>query len=175
MEKDNRIRRMLVTAVLTAALLLFTGCAGTAGFPGLKPDAKGFRVGRYIDRNDSGASYGTIVYKGRTYMPYGTVGKIMFKSDIGECIGFMIFDKTADTDTRVFTLAEDAAADFLMDKYFGSGHSEESLFWRAADTRGKDIEIPDFIDSLDYAYWSGTEKEQMCGTKGHDNGREETA
>jgi hypothetical protein len=40
-----------------------------------------------------------------------------------------------------------------MEYYIGTTLMNQPSFWRAIDTKGKDIVIPDYIDLLDYTYW----------------------
>jgi len=110
-------------------------------------------MGTYIDHSDDDASYATIEFEGRTYMPYGTVKKSVRGSDVDRCIGFFVQDGVDDTDRRVYTLAADPDHNFLMDRYSGKTIMEQPSFWRAVDTRGKDIPVPEYIDSLGYAFW----------------------
>lgn len=108
--------------------------------------------------DDSG--YLVIEYKGRKYMPYGTIKRRIKENDIDECIGYLFQDENVtsipdenNTDTRIYTLAEDKDNNFLMDYYIGTILMNQPNFWRAVDTKGKDIFIPDCIDSLGYDYW----------------------
>jgi len=34
-----------------------------------------------------------------------------------------------------------------------NGWMSQPMFYRAVDTKGKDVYTPDYIDSLDYEYW----------------------
>lgn len=59
-----------------------------------------------------------------------------------------------DKDTRVYTLANDKDENFLMVYYIGESLMNQPDFYRAQDTKDKNIEIPNFIDKEDYEYWN---------------------
>ena len=129
-------------------------------YPELKEDAIAFEMGEYVDENDDDAAYGTIEYKGRTYMAYaGLEGKLKTK-DIKECIGYIVQNKeiqrlvgSEDKDTRVYTLSADPENNFLVVNYSESSIMNQPMFWRAMDTKGKNIEIPSYIAKVDGTFW----------------------
>lgn len=55
-------------------------------------------------------------------------------------------------DMGEYTNEDDTEQNFLMD-YITDGVMEQPSFWRAADTKGKDLFVPAYIDSLGYEYW----------------------
>ena len=152
------MKKKLFAVILLGILMLgMTGCG--AEFPELKDDAIAFDMGEYIDESD-GDSYGTIEYNGRTYMPYGTLKGFIRSDDISECIGYIIQNENSssivdldDKDTRVYTLADDPDENYLMEYYIGTTLMNQPAFWRAVDTKGKEIDTPKYIESLDYGYW----------------------
>ena len=154
----RRILAVLLCAVITAAALC--GCSGRKAYPGLPDDPAAFTVGGYTDADDDGASYGAIEFEGRTYLPYGIPGSSVSARDIDKCVGYIVMDNNISSvpdpdnrDTRVYTLTDDPSHNYLMDLYTGPGIMDQPSFWRAADTRGRDVYTPRFIDSLDYGYW----------------------
>ncbi len=136
-----------------ALLFALSGC-GRSIWPDLPADPIAFSMGEYIDEADDDAAYGVIEYEGRTYMPYGTIGKALHAKDIAVCVGYLVQDGVSDTDTRVYTLADDPAHNYLMDYYIGTTLMNQPVFWRAVDTRGQEIPTPAFIQSLEYGYWN---------------------
>ena len=155
----NRKRSVRKFALTLLFSLLFVSCEHMV-YPEMSDDAIAFEMGEYTDESDDDALYGTIEYEGRTYMPYGTLGRNIGKKDIDKCIGYIIQNENSssivdenDTDTRVYTLADDPEHNYLMDYYIGDSLMNQPYFWRAADTKGKEIDIPKYIDSLEYAYW----------------------
>lgn len=138
--------------VVVIWVLVLVGC-GQIKHPELPHDAIVFEMGEYTDKEDDDAMYGTIAYEGRTYMPYGTIGKTLREKDIDVCIGYFVQDGKKDTDRRIFTLVDDTEHNYLMDCYVASDVMKQPMFWRAIDTKGKEIDTPEFIDSLEYSYW----------------------
>lgn len=140
---------ILVAVIL---VLVLVGC-GQIKYPELPNDAIAFKMGEYIDKNDDDAAYATIEYEGRTYMPYGTLGKTLHEKNIDACVGYLVQDGEKDTDLRVYTLVDDIEHNYLMDYYVAVDLMNQPGFWRAVDTKGKEINTPEFIDSLEYSYW----------------------
>lgn len=138
--------------VVTILVLVLGGC-GQKKYPELSNDAIAFEMGEYIDKDDAAASYATIEYEGRTYMPYGTIGKTLHEKDIDACVGYLVQDGEKDTDQRVYTLVDDTEHNYLMEYYVASDLMNQPMFWRAIDTKGKEIVTPEFIDSMEYSYW----------------------
>ena len=154
MKKKNKILRWILLVILAFCL---TGCG--VKYPDLNDNTIPFDMGEYTDENDGGL-YGTIEYNGRTYMPYGTIKKSLKSKDINECIGYIIQNENSssivdleDKDTRIYTLVEDPDENYLMEYYIGDTLMNQPSFWRAIDTKGKKIDTPKYIESLDYNYW----------------------
>lgn len=143
-------RICMLAAVLYIVLL--TGCT-YADYPDLPDSAIAFETGTFIDKSDDEAAYATIEYEGRTYMPYGTIAESVKGRDVERCIGYIVRDGKANTERRIYTLAADSEYNFLMERSSGTAFMDQPLFWRAVDTRGKDISIPIYIFDLGYNYW----------------------
>ncbi len=152
------MKKRFFICVIFICLFVLGGC-GKSVYPDLPENPTAFEMGS-ITVGEEEAGYGTIEYNGRMYVPYGTLGKTLHRDDIKECVGYIICDENSsgytdlnDKNTRVYTLTDDEENNFLMD-YYSEGIMEQPHFWRAADTKNKDIKQPDFIDSLDYdEYW----------------------
>lgn len=143
----------LIVFVIAAILLItLSGCFKTA-YPDLPENATGFETGVFIDESDDYASYSTIAYNDRIYVPFGTVKTSVGGKDVENCIGYIVQDGEADTNRRIYTLKADPENNFLMDRSSGNVMMEQPLFWRALDTRGEDIAVPAFIEDLGYGYW----------------------
>lgn len=140
-------------------VLVSIGCG--IKYPDLESDAIGFKVSSYIDENDpDDAGYLTIEYNCRTYMPYGTLKGTLKEKDIEKCVGYIIQDENSSSipdknnkDTRIYTLTDDEDNNFLMEYYIKTDLMNPQTFYRAIDTKGKDIDIPSYIDDLNYNYW----------------------
>lgn len=129
-------------------------------YPELKENAISFIIGEYKSDIDD-TLYGSLNYNDRIYIPYGTLKGQIKTKDIKNCIGYIIQDENSssttnlnDKDTRVYTLANDKDENFLMVYYIGESLMNQPDFYRALDTKDKNIEIPNFIDKEDYEYWN---------------------
>ncbi|MGX8703234.1 MAG: hypothetical protein ACSW8H_02150 [bacterium] len=148
-----------VICMLAICLSMLAGCQGKR-LPDLPTDAIAFEMGSFDDAEHDHAWFGTIVYEGRTYIGYGT-SNWMYKKDCAtSCVGYIIQDENSssvtelqDTNTRVYTIFGDDEHNFLMVYDATVPLMNQPDFWRAIDTKGKDIEIPKYIDSLGYEFW----------------------
>ena len=78
------------------------------------------------------------------------------------CIGYLVQNEKlssvvdlSNTNWRVYTLSADPEHNFLMDFDDSVELMNQPAFWRAIDTREKDIEVPEYIDSFGYEFWGG--------------------
>lgn len=153
------MKKKLVTMGVLLCLLLSGSCERWA-YPALGDDAIAFEMGTFEDTEHDGALYGTIEYNGRTYIGYGTINRRYTPKVLDACVGFIVQDEhssalvdRSNRDRRVYTLAGDENHDFLLDYDSTIKLMNTPGFWRALDTRGKEIELPGYIDALDYDYW----------------------
>lgn len=144
-------RKMLEILLLIIFMCSLTGCG--MKYPELKKDAIAFEQNNYVDEKDDNAGYLTIEYNGRIYLPYGTLNGTLKEENIKGCIGYIMEDDINDKDTRIYTLVEDKDVNFLLEYYIGSNLMNQPIFYRAIDTKDKDINIPKYIDDLEYNYW----------------------
>lgn len=151
-------KKILGILLLVTLMCILTGCG--VKYPELEKDAIGFKTNSYIDENDDNAGYLTIEYNGRIYMPYGTLKETLKEKYIEKCIGYIIQNENNSSvidinnkNTRIYTLSDDKDNNFLMEHYIGTDLMNPQSFYRAIDTRDKDIDIPEYIDDLDYNYW----------------------
>ena len=132
-------------------LLLLAGC-GAGGPYALPAQPVAFETAEFQNPADPEDGYMALEYEGRVYIPYGTLAGRIGRSDVAECLGYLVQDGIADENARVYTLSADPAHNYLMDRYTG-GEMMQPVFWRAIDTAGDTIETPDYIDDLGYAFW----------------------
>ncbi len=118
----------------------------------LPSDPVAFNMSQFVNPADKEDTYLSIEFNGRTYVPYGTVEKSINGDDVGKCLGYTVQDGQKMEDSRLFLLNDDPDTNYLVeiDIY---GEMSQPIFYRAADTAGKDVFTPDFIGSLDYDYW----------------------
>lgn len=155
----NKQRRIM--AAIAALVLVLSGC-GQAIYKHDELGSERFKNFVFANPQDSEETYLAIEFKGRTYVPYGTIQGSISEQDIKECVGCIVQDETnssvpdpENTDFRVYSLADDPDCNFLMDKYIGSSVMEQPYFYRALDSMGQNINIPSFIFDLDYEIWNG--------------------
>lgn len=134
-----------------AAALLLTGCGHTVY--DLPENAPELEEVTYLNEKNKEDGYEAILYGGREYVPYGTIGKMLSDSDVKACVGYTDGDKNE----RVCTLA--GTDDYIMTKYVG-GFMDQPVFYRAADTVGEEIYTPGYIMSLDYELWDDAAAEE---------------
>ena len=148
-----------VIGVILICLSALSGCKKTP-LPDLPGDAVAFKMGTFVDHEHDDAAFGTIEYNGRMYIYYGTTNKKYRQSCVESCIGYIIQDENSssvvdldNTDRRIYTLSGDSGQNFLMDFDASIKLMNQPSFFRAIDTKGTDIEIPEYIDSLGYEFW----------------------
>ena len=148
-----------VIGAILICLTLLSGC--TKKFlPDLPGDPVAFEMGTLIDNEHDDASFGTITYDGRKYIAYGTTNNKYSQRCIKSCIGYIIQDEHSssvidlnNTDRRIYTLSGDPEHNFLMEFDASIKLMNQPSFFRAIDTSGKDIDVPDYIDPLGYEFW----------------------
>ena len=142
-------KRMFLTALLLLAALC-SGCGSLA--PELPADATAFPCVEFVDPADPEDGYLALEYGGRTYLPYGTLGGRLRKSDLGPCLGYPVQEGEAQRDVRICLLAADPAANYLVE-LFPEAVMQQPVFYRALDTAGREINTPDWITPLEYGIW----------------------
>lgn len=140
-------------------VLALNGC-GKNNYPELPDHAAAFEMGIFEDTEHDAALFGTLEYSGRVYIGYGTSNSAFRSSDVDQCIGYVVMDENStsnpdpnDKSIRVYTLHGDDDHNFLMEYDNASGLMNQPSFWRAIDTKGKAMDIPNYIDALEYDYW----------------------
>ena len=133
------------------AAALLAGCGD--GAYALPADAPRLEQATYVNENDKEDTYNAIIYDGREYVCYGTIGKHFRDKEVEACVGYT----GSDTNERVCTLR--ATNDYIMQTYI-NGIMDQPMFYRAADTLGKEIYTPGFIESLDYELWQSDDTKE---------------
>ena len=151
MKPVYKLKALTITLIAFILILtLLTGCSRIDY--SLPEDPIEFHTGTFVDPNDPDDAYQSIEYNGRTYIPYGTLKGHITGKDVGACLGYIVQDGVKDENARIYLLAEDPDANYLMDYYVG-GIMDQPMFYRALDTTGQPIHTPSFIDDLGYEYW----------------------
>lgn len=106
----------------------------------------------YTNPDNTSDSYMSIMYNGRIFVPFGTLENSINGKDIEACVGYIKnIENPEDTGMRIYTLKE--SDDFLMNK-ISDTIMDQPMFYRAVDTKNSNISIPEYIASLDYAFWN---------------------
>ena len=150
------MRRLIRALSLVLCAVLLTGCF-------IQRQREKYNLPedpvKFEDRDSDSFDMRVLTVNGRDYMPFGTVKNRMDDSSIKACLGFL----NGDRNTRVYTLEEDPDNNYIM-IYNVEGIMEQQMYWRAADTMGKNVDTPPYIESLDYDEWasSGIYGERAC-------------
>lgn len=152
-------KRLVIGCAVMLCLFSLTSCMKKK-LPDLPDDAALFEMGTFEDVEHDDALFGTLAYNGRTYIAYGTVNYAYKRSCVDACVGFIVQDEHSssvpdpgNTDRRVYTLSADPGHNYLMEYDDTVRLMNQPTFYRAVDTKGKEIATPDYIQSLGYAFW----------------------
>ena len=150
---DFKVKKAGIAVLLLAVLALaaFAGCVNRIDYS-LPQTPFEFVTYSLNDPSDPENGYLAFDYNGRTYVPFGTSGGRITGKDVGPCLGYIVQDGEKREGDRVFSLTADAELDYLVVMTV-NGFMDQPVFYRAADTAGKDIDTPKFITDLDYGYW----------------------
>ena len=148
----NRIINAMRTAPLLLVLLFCGGCGDQAVNYDLPAQPQVFAVETFTNPSLDTDAYASIVYSGRTYIPFGTLTQSLRAKDAGECLGYITQNGTDDESTRILLLKADKDSNFLAAVDTDSA-SLQTTVMRAIDTQKKDIRIPDIIHDEEYEFW----------------------
>ena len=150
---------VIVASSIIICLLAITGCM-KRDLPDLPSNAIEFDMETFHDIEHDDALYGSIEYCGRVYIPYGTINSKYKQSYIDSCIGYIIQNEHSssvidpdNTNRRIYTLSGDPEQNFLMDFDDTIKLMNQPAFFSALDSKGVEIDIPSYIDSLGYEFW----------------------
>ena len=148
------MKKRFHVALFTAATLLpiLTGCGRRIDYE-LPENPIEFHTGTFLNPADPDDTYQSSEYNGRTYIGYGTLKGSIDGDDVGQCLGYVVQDGVKLDDMRVFLLNSDPDANYLVQLVSG-GMMDQPVFFRALDTRGREIDIPRYVESLDYPCWN---------------------
>ena len=139
-------KHMVIAALLSVSLL--TAC-GNNYDDSLPETAVGLETSEFVNENNKEDTYSAITYNGRLYIGYGS-GRAK-DNEYTECIGYLIQDGEEHKDVTFWQLRSVHNDDYIVSR--DNGWMSQPMFYRAVDTKGKDVYTPDYIDSLDYEYW----------------------
>ncbi len=148
--------KRLLPALLSVIIVL----CGCSALPFMSKDAPALETKEVSSPDDFSDTYLAVEYNGRTFVPYGALSGTMTGQDAEKCVGYVKNpEDSGDTSSRVLTLK--GTADYIA--IVSDGTMNQTVFLRAADTRGEDIFTPDIITPLDCGYWRVKEiKDGVC-------------
>ena len=141
----------VIVFAVSVLLLFLTGCGKRIDHK-LPESPIEFHTGTFVNPDDFDDSYQSIEYEGRTYIGYGTLKNSIDGNDVGKCLGYIVQDGVVMKDVRLLLLNDDPDANYLV-QIFTDGFMNQPIFFRAIDTKGKEIGVPPYIENLDYPYW----------------------
>ena len=145
------MKKTITILLLLALLAVLAGCGGRLA-PELPEQPTEFVLEDYVNPSDPEDGYVVFSYKGRSYAYYGTIKRSLRAEDLGPCLGYTVQEGEKLTDMPVCLLSADPEANYLVRIPVG-GFMDQPDFFRALDTAGKEIDTPDYIQSLDYDIW----------------------
>ncbi len=141
-----------IALCLYLVLLTLAGCGNRIDYS-LPDNPIEFNTDTFINPADENDDYLSLEYNGRVYIPYGNLTGSIDGNDVDKCLGYYVQDGSKMEEVRIFLLANDSNADFLM-RINIVGMMNQPDFFRAVDTKGEDIYIPQYIDSSDEPFWN---------------------
>ena len=146
------MKKLPIAAVPVIMMLAAAGC----GHPinnALPEEPLEFCAGTFCNPDNPSDTFLSVEYGGRTYIPYGVLKEAIDGDDVGACLGYYVQDGEKMEDVRFFLLNADPDANFLVRMQIG-GEMTQPDFFRAVDTKGRDVRIPRCIDSADEeSFW----------------------
>ena len=145
-------KRLLPLLFCLALVLALAGC-GSAINSSLPANPIAFQVTTFANPNDPSDTYTRIVYNGKVFIPFGTLGSVVSARDTDGVLGYLVRDEEvpADQSDRVIALKD--YPDFLMIYHVG-GVMDQPEFYRCLDTRGMTTQLPPYVRDLGYAVWA---------------------
>ena len=102
---------------------------------------------------DPDDGYEAFDFQNRTYIPYSSNGGSVIADEAEVCLGCIVQEGQAQEDVWVVRLTEFKDNDDFLMIYFPTGGMQPDIFYRAIDTKDKQITLPDYISSDCYKYW----------------------
>ncbi len=145
-------KRILIALFICLIMLMLAGCGNRIDYS-LPDNPIVFNANTFINPADKNDTYLSLEYNGRVYIPYGNLTGSIDGKDVGKCLGYYVQDGNKMEDTRIFLLTDDSNANFLI-RIDTVGVMSQPDFFRAVDTKGENIDIPQYIDSSDEPFWN---------------------
>lgn len=146
----SMLKRVLALVFVVAILFAFASCQKKGGiYPDLPWDAITFEFEEYTE---SVATYSTIKWGERVYIPYGNLEDALKEGDLTDCLGYTSANGEVNKSSRVFTISGDKDHNYLL-----ICNVENSAYipviYRAMDTRHQEVARPEIVNDPFYSYW----------------------
>jgi len=139
-----------ICSIFVAFIILLCGCSNSLDIEYPDNPIK-FETYTYVNPDNADDTYRAFKYNKREYIPYATLENSVAQNDISTCLGCIVQDGK-ETDTWVVTLSDSDNNDYLM-LYYPNTHNQQPEFYRAIDTKGKEISTPDYISDEKFEFW----------------------
>lgn len=103
------------------------------------------------DNPDDG--YEAFDFQNRTYIPYSSNGSSIMADEAEACLGGIVQEGKDLDDTWVVRLSAFKDNDDFLMIYCPKGGMQPEIFYRAIDSKEKQITLPEYISSDCYEYW----------------------
>ena len=145
------MKKIFIPLVLLLIAGLLAGCADSIDCR-LPDEPYEFVMGDFVNPDDASDEYSSVTYLNRVYIPFGTLNGKLKDEDVGSCLGYLVLGGTAVEQVLFFPLTEDENNDFLacLDR---RSYKKETVFYRAIDTVGTNVEIPKIIRPSSDKFW----------------------
>ena len=143
--------KRLVMVMMIGCLVVSCGCG-----PRSKSTEAGtaYMLEEYVNPDNENDVFMSIEYNEREYIPFGTTYEDVDDVDTDECIGY-VENASDESDTNDKLYTSDDTEDYLM-RYYESeddNTDEKPVFYRAVDTKGTEVETPEYIFDMEYEFW----------------------
>lgn len=142
-------KKTLLISLLLMIVMSFTGCDVLRALK-LPDDPAIFELASIKDEKDD-TSYASITYDGRTYVTYGIFSDY-YADKLVSVIGYINESDKLINCRYICTLTDTQNQDLIAS--VSVNNSTQANIWRDITTLDKDIDIPDYVRSLDYLYWN---------------------
>lgn len=142
-------------SLLCVCALLTAGLCGCDNSLSLSYPEEPIQFVTYSFKNpaDPDDGYEAFDFQNRTYIPYSSNGRSVMADEAEVCLGCIVQDgEVREGDWVVRLTAFKDNDDFLM-LYSPNGGMQPEIFFRAIDTKEKQIQLPEYISSDCYKYW----------------------
>ena len=143
-------KRIIALVFVFVIIFSVASCQKKGGiYPDLPWDAITFEYDEYTE---SVATYSTIQWGERLYIPYGYLKDALKEGDLTDCLGYTSYNGEANKDSRVFTINGDKDHNYLIICNVENS-AYNPVIYRAMDSRHQEVAQPEIVSDPFYSYW----------------------